>query len=157
LLIDEVTMNDLGKKRLEAAWTIAGYATGGGAVSMAATPGVEVPKQVLLAVSDVLMYGTIWKIYFEEDLAQKELLEILAELGLVTVTATGAAYLVAEATAAIAREISNWLGPSGWGVSAIIASSLTATIGALWALHCDQLYQERQAQAEPPAATTDAE
>jgi len=118
---------------------------------------VEVPKQVLLAVSDVLMYGTIWKIYFEEDLAQKELLEILAELGLVTVTATGAAYLVAEATSAIAREIADWLGPSGWGVSAIIASSLTATIGALWALHCDQLYQERQAQAEPPAAENELE
>jgi len=150
-------MSELGKKRLEAAWTIAGYATGGGAVSVAATPGIEVPKQLLLAVSDVLMYGTIWKIYFEEDLTQKELLEILAELGLVTVTATGAAYLVAEATSAIAREIADWLGPSGWGVSAIIASSLTATIGALWALHCDQLYQERQAQAEPPVAENELE
>ena len=150
-------MSELGKKRLEAAWTIAGYATDGGAVSVAATPGIEVPKQLLLAVSDVLMYGTIWKIYFEEDLTQKELLEILAELGLVTVTATGAAYLVAEATSAIAREIADWLGPSGWGVSAIIASSLTATIGALWALHCDQLYQERQAQAEPPVAENELE
>ena len=150
-------MSDLGKKRLEAAWTIAGYATGGGAVSVAATPGIEVPKQLLLGISDVLMYGTIWKIYFEEDLTQKELLEILVELGLVTVTATGAAYLVAEATAAIAREIADWLGPSGWGVSAIIASSLTATIGALWALHCDQLYQERQAQAEPPVAENELE
>jgi len=27
----------------------------------------------------------------------------------------------------------------------------------LWALHCDQLYQERQAQAEPPAAENELE
>ena len=141
-------MSDIGKKRVEAAWTIAGYATGGGAVSATVTPGVEVPKQLLLAVSDMFMYGTIWKIYFEDDLTQKELLEILAELGLVTVTATGAAYLVAEATSAIAREIADWLGPSGWWISGVIASTLTGTIGALWALHCDQLYQERQARLQ---------
>lgn len=140
-------MSELGKKRLEAAWTIAGYAASGGALSVAVTPGIELPKQVLLAASDVLMYGTIWKIYFEEDLTQKELLEILGELGLVTVTASGAAYLVMETTAAIVREISNWLGPPSWGVSAVIASSLTGTIGALWALHCDRVYQERQVQS----------
>lgn len=139
-------MSSLGKKRLEAALAIAGYAVGGGTAAIAPTPCVEVPKQIVLTVSDIAMYTTIWKIYFGEDLFHKGLLEMLAEVGLVTVAATGAAYIVTKGSTAILNEITNWAGPVGWGISAVISGSLTGLFGAVWALYCDNLYSQRQTQ-----------
>lgn len=139
-------MSSLGKKRLEAVLAIATYAVGSGTASAAPTPGVEIPKQVILTASDILMYTAIWKIYFEEDLSSKGIMDMLAELGLVTVAATGTAYLVAKGSTAILHEITDWLGPVGWGVSAAIASSLTGVFGTAWALYCDHLYLQKQTQ-----------
>ena len=139
-------MSNLGKKRLEAALAIAGYAVGSGTASAAPTPGSELPKQLLVTASDILMYTRIWKIYFEEDLSSKELLEILVQLGLVSLVATGAAYIAGKASTAILKEIVNWTGPLGWGVTAAIAGSLTGLFGAAWALYCDYLYSQREPQ-----------
>ncbi|OUL37386.1 hypothetical protein BV372_02105 [Nostoc sp. T09] len=139
-------MSSLGKKRLEASLAIATYAVGSGTASAAPTPGGEIPKQILLTASDVLMYTSIWKIYFEEDLSRKELVEILAELGLVTIAATGTAYVVSKASTALLKEITNWTGPLGWGVVAAIAGSLSGLFGVGWAIYCDQLYSQRQPQ-----------
>ncbi|OUL30752.1 hypothetical protein BV378_03350 [Nostoc sp. RF31YmG] len=139
-------MSSLGKKRLEATLAIATYAVGSGTASAAPTPGGEIPKQILLTASDVLMYTSIWKIYFEEDLSKKELVEILAELGLVTIAATGTAYVVSKVSTALLKEISNWTGPLGWGVVAAIAGSLSGLFGVAWAIYCDQLYSQRQPQ-----------
>jgi hypothetical protein len=139
-------VSSLGKKRLEAALAIASYAVGSGAASAAPTPGVEIPKQLILTASDILMYTNIWKIYFEEDLSSKGVLEMLAEVGIVVVAATGTAYIVAKGTTALLNEITDWLGPMGWGVSAAISSSLTGMFGSMWALYCDRLYSQKESQ-----------
>ena len=139
-------MSSLGKKRLEAALAIASYAVGSGAASAAPTPGVEIPKQLILTASDILMYTNIWKIYFEEDLSSKGVLEMLAEVGIVVVAATGTAYIVAKGTTALLNEITDWLGPMGWAVSAAISSSLTGMFGSMWALYCDRLYSQKESQ-----------
>jgi hypothetical protein len=140
-------VSSLGKKRLEATLAIASYAIGSGTASAAPTPGGELPKQILLTASDILMYTTIWKIYFAEDLSQKQLVEILAELGLVTIAATGTAYVVSKASTALLKEITNWTGPLGWGLIAAIAGSLSGLFGVAWAIYCDQLYSQRQPQS----------
>ncbi|GAB1544037.1 hypothetical protein NUACC21_67130 [Scytonema sp. NUACC21] len=137
---------NLGKKRLEAIWAIATYAVGGGIVSGAPNPGVELPKQVILTASDILMYTTIWKIYFEEELSHKGLVEILLDMGFVTIAATGTAYVVAKGTTAVLQEMTNWFGPLGWGVSAAISGSITGVVGAMWTLYCDRLYSQKQSQ-----------
>ncbi len=139
-------MSNLGKKRLETALAIATYSIGSGTASAAPTPGVEVPKQIVLAASDVAMYTTIWRIYFHEDLSTKEILSMLAELGLVTLAATGTAYIVGKATTAIASEITDWLGPVGWGITAAIATSITGLFAATWAIYCDCLYSQKEPQ-----------
>ncbi|MBW4643203.1 MAG: hypothetical protein KME23_09440 [Goleter apudmare HA4340-LM2] len=140
-------MKSLGKKRLEAVLAIATYSVGSGTASAAPTPGGEIPKQILLSAADVLMYTSIWKIYFEEDLSQKALVEILTELGLVTVAAAGTAYVVGKATSAILKEITNWTGPLGWGVTAVIAGSLSGLFGVAWAIYCDRVYSQRAPQS----------
>ncbi|MCA1992605.1 MAG: hypothetical protein LDL41_11325 [Coleofasciculus sp. S288] len=140
-------MSSLGKKRLDATLAIAGYALSGGAVSAVPTPSIEIPKQIVVTASDIAMYTTIWKIYFEEDLSRKGVLEMLVELGLVTIAAAGTAYIVARGSAAILHEVTDWFGPAGWGVSAAIAGSLTGLFGTAWAMYCDRLYSEKQPQS----------
>ncbi|WP_414576964.1 hypothetical protein [Anabaena sp. CCY 9402-a] len=137
-------MDNLGKKRLETVLAITTYAIGSGTASVTPTPGGEIPKQLILTTSDILMYTAIWKIYFEEDLSSKGLIEILAELGLVTFGATGTAYLVSKATTGILKEITNWTGPVGWGFTSAIAGSLSGLFGAIWAIYCDYLYSRRE-------------
>jgi uncharacterized membrane protein len=139
-------VNHLGKKRLEAALAVATYAVGSGTATAAPTPGVELPKQLILTASDIIMYTRVWKIYFEEDLSSQGLLEILVELGLVTVAATGTAYIVGKASTAILKEITNWTGPLGWGALAAISGSITGFFGAAWALYCDHIYSQRESQ-----------
>ncbi|KAB8332351.1 hypothetical protein SD80_017155 [Scytonema tolypothrichoides VB-61278] len=140
-------MSHLAKKRLEAVLAVATYAVGSGTATAAPTPGVEVPKQLILTASDIIMYTRVWKIYFEEDLSSQGLLEMLVELGLVTVAATGTAYIVSKASTAILKEITSWTGPLGWGVLAVISGSITGLFGAAWALYCDYLYSQKQVQS----------
>lgn len=139
-------MSSLGKRRLEAVLAIATYAVGSGTASATPTPGIEVPKQIVLTASDIAMYTTIWKIYFHEDLSSQGILDMLAQLGLVTLAATGTAYIVAKTTTAIVNEITDWIGPMGWGVKAAIAGSLSGLFGVTWALYCDHIYSQRQPQ-----------
>ncbi len=140
-------MSNLGKKRLASVLAIATYSVGSGTASAAPTPGGEIPKQILLTVSDIFMYTNIWKIYFEEDLSSKELVEILTELGLVTVAATGTAYIVSKANTAILKEITNWMGPLGWGLTAVIASSISGSFGVAWAIYCDRICSQKEPQS----------
>jgi hypothetical protein len=140
------TVSSLGKKRLDAVLAIANCVVRNGAAVAVPTPGGEVPKQFILTASDILTYTSIWRIYFQEDLSSKELFEILTEMGLVTVVATGTAYAASKATTAILKEVANWAGPLWWGVSATIAGSLTGLVGLAWAVYCDNLYCERVPQ-----------
>jgi hypothetical protein len=138
-----------GKKRIEAVLAIAGYAASGGAVSALPSPGVEVPKQFVLTAADIGMYTAIWKIYFEEDLSHKNLVEILVELGIVTIGAVGTAYIVAKVSTAILSEINDWFGPVGWGVKAAIAGTLSGLFGLAWTLYCDRLYSQKEGFYRP--------
>lgn len=142
-------MNNLGQKRLDAILAIATYAVGGATVAAAPTPGGELPKQLVLTASDILMYTRIWKIYFEEELSTQSITEILTQLGLVTVGGAATAYVVSKVSTALLKEISNWFGPIGWGVTSAIASSLSALFGVAWTLYCDQIYQQRQHNQYP--------
>ncbi|MBD2253779.1 hypothetical protein [Nostoc parmelioides] len=137
-------MGKLDKKRIETVLFITTSSISGATTSAIPSPGGEIPKQFILTASDILMYTSIWKIYFEEDLSSKSLSEILVDLGLVTVGAIGTAYIVGKASTAIIKEITNWTGPLGWGVTAAIAGSLSGIFGVAWALHCDRLYSQKK-------------
>ena len=141
-------MSNLGKKRLESLSAIARYAVGGGALAAAPFPGGEIPKQIVLSASDVLMYTSIWTTYFEEELSQQELFKMLAELGLITVAAAGTAYIVAKSSTAILSEIANRFGLVGWGVAATVTGSLTGLCGLIWILYCDRLYESKRLKLE---------
>lgn len=144
-------MKQLEKKRLEAALAIASYAASSGAVVTAPTPGLELPKQVVLTASDTLLYATIWKIYFEDDLAQKELLEILAEVGLVVVTSVGTTYLVTKGSMVLLGELAGWLGPPGWALKVLVSGSLIGLVAVMWTVMCDRIYISRSNRSLPAA------
>lgn len=136
-------MNQLEKKRLDTTLAIANYAASSSTVVTAPTPGLELPKQVILTASDTLLYATIWKIYFEEELAQKDLLEILVEVGVVAVTSAGTTYLISKGSLAILCELTDWLGPPGWALKIVVSGSLIGMVGVVWAMICDRMYQEK--------------
>ncbi|QSJ18217.1 hypothetical protein JYQ62_05180 [Nostoc sp. UHCC 0702] len=78
----------------------------------------------------------IWKIYFEEQLSEKDLKSILKEAGLVTVAATGVAYIFANAASALASDIF-------WGIGTVATSTINGIFAILWIGVCEQFYKER--------------
>lgn len=140
-------MSNLGKKRLDTISTIVTCALGNASVSAAPTPGAELPKQFLLTAADVLMYSRIWKLYFEEELSNKSVVEMLTELGLVSAVGFGTGYVVSKVTTAVLKEITNWTGPLAWFVTATLAGSLSGLFGTAWALYCDNLYLQKHPEA----------
>ena len=140
-------MSNLGKKRLDTISIIVTCALGNASVSAAPTSGGELPKQFLLTAGDVLMYSRIWKLYFEEELSNKSVVEMLGELGLVSAVGVGTGYVVSKVSTAVLKEIINWTGPLTWFVIATLAGSLSGLFGAAWALYCDNLYLQKYPEA----------
>ncbi|MGV2829263.1 hypothetical protein [Myxosarcina sp. GI1(2024)] len=149
-------MINLGKKRVESLSAIARYAVGGGTLAAAPLLGGEIPKQIALTASDIFMYVSIWRIYFEEDLSHKELFEVLKEIGIITIAATGTAYVVAKGSSALLSEICNRFGPVGWGIVATITGSLTGLCGLLWILYCDFAYEYQRKSRQKSAGVVDS-
>lgn len=135
-------VNPIGKKRLEAILTISGYAAGDGAISALPSADGDFSKQIAITTSDILMYSSIWKVYFEETLTAQDLQAMLVELGLVTVAAAGTAYLVSQGTNFILRRIIGWLGPIGWWGTALVSGSLAGLFGMAWMAYCDRRFQD---------------
>lgn len=77
-------------------------------------------------------------------LSNEGMLEILAEIGLITASAAGTTYIVSKVSTAIIKEITNWTGLLGWGVTDAIAISLSGLFVVAWALYCDYLYCQRE-------------
>lgn len=136
-------MSNLRQKRKRVFLVILAAVSSSGVVTAAPTPDMEIPKQIFLTVADVAMCTLIWDIYFDEELAQKNIKSILLDLGLIGVISVVTAFITAKAITALISQMTNWLGSIGWGVAGLIAGLATSLLGVGWAFYCDDLYRHQ--------------
>ncbi len=144
-------MGVLTKKRTNSALAVLAASGAGGFGTFAPTPSIELHKQVLIGSADIAMCVGIWKIYFDEEIGEKSVLEMLRNAGFIAVAAGGTGWVIARIGTGVLGEIANWFGPPGWILSGAVAFSGTAALGAAFIVCCDQYYQKRRRDGWRPA------
>jgi hypothetical protein len=131
------TRRSLAKKRRKVIGILLTAAGGTGSVSAAPTPGLEFPKQAFVGLADALVFSNIYQAYFDEDLDEESVKNMLQQTGVAVAVGGGVAYVSIKLTEGLLAEILNFLPGVGWLISGAITASMTVIFGALWATMCD--------------------
>jgi hypothetical protein len=134
-------VSQISRKRKQASIVIFGTIISAGLVTATPTFSLEIFKQMFLTIADVAMCTIVWDIYFDEELAQKDIKSILLELGLISLICVVTAFITAKAMLALLGKLIVMLGAFGWAIAGIIASMTTAILGIAWLFYCDDFYQ----------------
>jgi hypothetical protein len=110
-------------------------------VTANATPSIELSKQVFITIANVAMCIILWDIYFDEELAKKNIGAVLSEYCLITLSSIVTAYIFAKGITAVMNYFVAALGGKGWGVAGLLAGLLTGLLGMGWTFYCDDLYR----------------
>ncbi len=129
-------MKDIKTRRKEARITAFIYAIASGTAVGVAPPATSVPTQFIMTAADITMCLNIWKIYNDEDLSSENLIKFLSEMGVVTVTAFGGAYIFFNFTSAIASDVF-------WGLGGVLTTTVNGVFAAFWISYCEKVYQQR--------------
>lgn len=135
-------MSNLRLKRFDAIKTILATSAIEGTADVVPTPvaELELTKQLALAAGDIYMCIEIWRIYFEEEIAEQELINTLLDVGLATLASGVLTYSVTS----LVKSAGQFAGFSP--LSAILSISQSAVLGFLWIRHCEKLYRNAQTQ-----------
>jgi hypothetical protein len=114
---------------------------GAGLVTATPAPNLEIFKQIFLTIADVAMCTIVWDIYFDEELAQKDIKSLLLEFGLIALICVVTAFITAKAVLAVIGKLIILFGVLGWAIAGIVASITTAILGLAWLFYCDDFYR----------------
>jgi hypothetical protein len=134
-------MSQIKHKRSKAAIAILAAVVGTSVVTANSTPDIELSKQVFITIANVAMCVILWDIYFDEELAQKNIGAVLSEYCVITLSSIVTAYILAKGITAVMNYFVKVLGPTGWGVTGLLAGTLTGLLGIGWTFYCDDLYR----------------
>jgi Na+/proline symporter len=134
-------MQNLAQKRKASVLVILATVVGSGLVAAAPKTSLDSAKQVFLTVADVAMCMTIWDIYFQENLYQKQIKSILLELFVVIVVSAITAYVTSRGITVLSNQLIVSLGMMGWAVIGTIAALAATLLGVTWAFYCDDIYK----------------
>jgi hypothetical protein len=137
-------MSQIKHKRSKAAIAILAAVVGSGVVTANATPNIDLSKQLFITIANVAMCIILWDIYFDEELAKKNIGSVLSEFCIITLSSVVTAYILAKGTTALMNYVVQTLGSRGWGVTGILAGLLTGLLGLGWAFYCDDLYRNQK-------------
>lgn len=139
-------MSQVKHKRRKAGTVILAAAFGTGVVVLNPMPNMELAKQVFITIANVAMCIMLWDIYFDEELARKNLQSILSELFAITLSSIFTAYVLAKGITVSINYLTNTLGLIGWPISSILATVATGLLGLGWAAYCDDWYRNSQSK-----------
>ena len=90
-----------------------------------------------MGVADALVFSQIYQAYFDEELDEESLKDLLVQTGIALAVGGGLAYISIKLTEGLITEVLNFIPIVGWAVSGTITASVTLTFGTLWAIASD--------------------
>jgi len=132
-----LSVAELNEKRRNALWALVGGAGTTGVSAVIPTPGWEVPKQAVVATTDLATLAAIYKIYSDKNIGVEGVRDMLLEMGFVFTAGGAVAYGSVKAAEGIIHEVLNWIPVIGWVAKGVITGSVTLTVGLLWLWACD--------------------
>ena len=121
----------MNEKKLKAIQVVIEQSVASAGLSALPTPGFETGKHAfLLSVNEISMCVRIANVYSGSKIGESEMKEVLLDTGLAISTGGGLAFIATQAGRGIVNEMLNFVPVVGWVIKGIIASSLSAMIGA---------------------------
>jgi hypothetical protein len=125
------------RKRWKALWVIVPTATATGAASATPTPSLETVKQAAVTAADIALMANIYNVYFEEEITQGEMIQLLKDAGILIAVGGTLLYGGIKVTESGLAEVLNFVPGVGWGVSGAITATVTLLVAGLFAMYCD--------------------
>lgn len=127
-------------KKVDAIWVVVQHCVGSAGASAVPTPGAELPKNAALRANDIAMCVRIAYTYCGKKFSKEEVIELLKEAG-IAVSVGGVLSVGAGAVGhAAVNEMLNFIPVVGWGIKAVLASSLCAGIGWAFIKFCESRF-----------------
>ena len=134
-------MSELRRKRKRVFLVILATITGNILVTATPSPRIESSKYLLSTFANIAMFIVVWDFYFEEQLLQKSVREILQDLLNITLISAVTTLIVFKGITKNIDYLLATFGLRGWSIAGAIAGLVTAALGVAWSLYCDDLYR----------------
>ncbi|MGJ3252304.1 MAG: hypothetical protein ACFE0J_14420 [Elainellaceae cyanobacterium] len=122
-------MDSLTTKRNKAILAIIATTTANAGGAAVPTPGVETGKHAVFSAAEIAMCVTIYNLYFSEDISKDGIKDFLIKNGIAVAGGGGLAFVGTKLGHAAVAEMLNFIPVIGWGIKAVLAGSITASIG----------------------------
>ena len=130
----------LAEKRKEAAYKLVTPMLGEFLIMSLPTTGAEIPKSTILSGIEIAIFIDIWKLYFDNNLSDTEVVSLIEELGIMALGVSVLSFLTARLANGLLSEVLNFLPGVGWVFEGFLASLITLISGILWIRYCEALY-----------------
>ena len=134
-------MSKLKDKRRRVVLVILATITGNVLVTATPSPNVESSKYLLSTFANVMMFIVVWDAYFEEQLLQKTIKQILQDLLNITLISAITTLIIFKGITRNIDYLVMTFGLRGWSIAGAIAGFVTAVLGVAWSLYCDDFYR----------------
>lgn len=132
-------MNSLNARRNSSILTVISVTLANAGGAAVPTPGLETGKHAVFSAAEIGMCVAIYNIYFSENISKDKMEVFLINNGIAVASGGGIAYLATKMGHLALAEILNFVPVIGWGIKAILAGSITATIGSSCIAACHKI------------------
>ena len=87
------------------------------------------------------MFIIVWDSYFNEQLLQKSIRQILQDLLSITLMSAITTLVIFKGITKTIDYLIMTFGLRGWSIAGVIAGLATAILGVAWSLYCDDFYR----------------
>lgn len=136
-------MPSLKEKRNRAVLTVIATTTANAGGAAVPTPGIETGKHAVYSAAEIAMCVAIYNIYFSENISKDEIKEFLMKNGIATASGGSLAFVGTKLGHSAIAELLNFVPVIGWGIKAVLAGSITASIGMSCIGVCHALAEKR--------------
>ena len=134
-------MTSLTEKRNKSFVAIIGVVLGNGATAAFPTPGIETGKHVFYSAAEIGLCVTIYNIYSTKSITKDGIKDFLIKNGVAVSSGGGLAFVGTQLGHGALAELLNFVPVVGWGIKAVLAGSITASIGLACLTVCHDLAQ----------------
>ncbi|MEL6442145.1 MAG: hypothetical protein AAFQ80_23235 [Cyanobacteria bacterium J06621_8] len=134
-------MASLTEKRNRSILAIIGCVIVNGGSAAVPTPALETGKHAAYSAVEISLCVTIYNFYSSKSITKDGILDFLIKNGIASSSGGGLAFVGTKLGHSALAEMLNFVPIVGWGIKAVLAGSITASIGFACLTVCHRLAQ----------------
>lgn len=136
-----IKLNTVERKRGDALIRIGQNVVGTSLTAAVPTPALETTKMIGIAVADAWMFWDIYKVYFDQRLSARRLVDMLGDAGIIVLSGGVIGYGVVKVSQSLIGELLNLVPLVGWAINGAMTGMSTAAIGLAWMVYVEEQFK----------------